>query len=429
MHVIIAGGGIGGLALARGLRRADVEVTVLERDTDLRRTGGYSLHLQAEALDGLRELLAPEAVEQLYAVSQGAWNQRGFAIRDHRGRLIAVDRSVSAEDSLDVDRVTLRLLLADTLDDALRRGARVTGYEREDGGDTGTGRGGGRVAALLDDGSRVVGDVLVAADGVGSAIATRLAGGPTSAPIGLVGLAGRTPEGAVAPAGRAMLGNRSTLAVGPGGSGLYVGHHAPLDQAAVRSFTGPPPLGVEPSYVWGVILLDWAGTAALRSVRGADLVAAAEDELARRHWGGELLDVVRRADPGTTSSFRFHAAPRYAAGLAVWPAGEVTALGDAVHAMPPTGGRGASTAIQDAHVLHRELLAARDGHKTVPMAVHDYQRAMRPYAAAAVAESLQPVGWIRASAKPLGAAVARAGLPAAAAVAWAVRSARHRQGG
>ncbi len=104
---------------------------------------------------------------------------------------------------------------------------------------------------------------------------------------------------------------------------------------------------------------------------------------------------MRRADPGTTSSFRFHAAPRYAAGLAVWPAGEVTALGDAVHAMPPTGGRGASTAIQDAHVLHRELLAARDGHKTVPMAVHDYQRAMRPYAAAAVAESLQPVGWIR----------------------------------
>lgn len=416
MKVIIVGAGIGGLALAQGLLRRDIEVVVLERDTDLRATGGYSLHLRANALAGLRQLLDPSAVEHLYAIAHGGWNQQGFAVRDHKARLLGLGEPSQIQDTLDIDRITLRLLLADGLGSALRTGVEVVGHVHHQDGSA---------SAVLAGGERVTGDVVIAADGVGSAITTALAGSPTASPTTLIGVAGRTLAAAVSEEARELFEQRSSLAVGPGGTGLYVGYHGALDQAAVRSFSYEP-LNEDPVYIWGAIFLDWAQTALLRRQSGAALVTAVRDQLRERHWRDDLLDLIAAADPGSLSSFRFHASARYPAGIAPWAAGPVTGIGDSVHAMPPTGGLGASTAIRDAHAVHDQLLAADAGEKTVAIAVHDYHLAMRGYAAEAVNESMQPASWIRASARPIGSAIARAGLPAAAAVSWAVRATRQK---
>lgn len=416
MRVIIVGAGIGGLALARGLQQQGVQALVLERDTDLTRTVGHTLQLHSPAMRGLQEMLPTESLRGLYALAQGTWVETGYTVRDHQGRPLAQDRPSTGPDGVATDRVTLRLLLASGLGEGLRLGSEVIGHRiRHDG-----------VVALLADGGEVRGDVLVAADGVGSDTAQTLAGRPTSSPTSLVGFSGRTAAGALDPGASELFGGGATIAVGPGGCGLYAGHHDPLDQDVVRSFY---PLGLhpDPMYVWGSVMLEWAQTAPLAEMDGEALRDAVTEQLQMRQWSPDLLEMVARAQPESLSSLRFHASPSYAAGIAPWNPSAVTALGDAVHAMPPTGGKGASTAIRDAHVLYTELLAARRGACTVVEAVASYEEQMRVYAAQAVAESRRPPAWTRTGGT--GPSTRWTPTPrdhslAAAAVSWAHRGER-----
>jgi 2-polyprenyl-6-methoxyphenol hydroxylase-like FAD-dependent oxidoreductase len=58
MQVLIAGGGVGGLGLAQGLRRAGIEVTVFERDPAIAvGQQGYRIHLNADGDAALRRCL------------------------------------------------------------------------------------------------------------------------------------------------------------------------------------------------------------------------------------------------------------------------------------------------------------------------------------------------------------------------------------
>jgi salicylate hydroxylase len=98
-------------------------------------------------------------------------------------------------------------------------------------------------------------------------------------------------------------------------------------------------------------------------------------------------------------------------------------VGDAVHAMPPTGGRGGATAILDAAALAARLASAARGEVTIPVAMEAYEAQMREHAAPAVRESLKPLGWIRAAATPSGATAARLLLPIAAAASAGIRGA------
>ncbi len=88
----------------------------------------------------------------------------------------------------------------------------------------------------------------------------------------------------------------------------------------------------------------------------------------------------------------------------------MTALGDAVHAMPPTGGRGAATAMRDADALVDHLTAAAKGAVTVPVALHAYQREMATWGPEAVRESLRPLAWQHRMSGPWAYPAGRAGL-------------------
>nr|WP_282099612.1 FAD-dependent monooxygenase [Arthrobacter sp. E3] len=119
--------------------------------------------------------------------------------------------------------------------------------------------------------------------------------------------------------------------------------------------------------------------------------------------------MLTRSNTDSVSAFKFNAADPE--DLAPWKSSRVTAIGDAVHAMPPTGGQGAATAIIDADVLTERLHAAERGEATLVVAVHDSENDLRTRAAPVVRESLQPVDWIRATASPTGAFLLRTLTP------------------
>ena len=133
-HVVIIGGGIGGLCLAHGLKQAGVNATVYERDhaiTD--RLQGYRVHISPKGSRALHDCLAPALFDTLTAtcgrpprafrmltermqtlISVGGFNEPdGDAVEQHRS----------------VSRITLRQVLLAGLDDVIRFGKTFERYE------------------------------------------------------------------------------------------------------------------------------------------------------------------------------------------------------------------------------------------------------------------------------------------------------------
>jgi 2-polyprenyl-6-methoxyphenol hydroxylase-like FAD-dependent oxidoreductase len=408
LRTVIIGAGMGGLVLAQALARAGDDVSVHDRDAAAAATGGYRLHLDARACAALRRHLAPELFAAIRSSAADPRTFRQFAFTDHRMRVLAVDDRDPGEERLLIGRVPLRTLLCRGIEDRVRFGATFTGFEvRPDE----------RVAVHFADGSSGLADLLVGADGAGSRVARALAGRPTSTPIGISGIAGRTPihdgnRGLVP----ALLRRGPALAFGPGGVGLFLTLHDPGPGP-----TAQPPETEAPALIWGLLADDRRYPDDLASVAGDELVATAQGVL--DPWHPAVRELVRQSEAGTAGSFVFRAADP-AGDLTPWPRGPVTVLGDAVHAMPPTGGRGAATAIRDADVLAGRLAQVRDGTLALPLALRRFEAEMATYAPAAVAASLGPVRWIRALQGPAATIAARAGFPLASALAGGLRAAR-----
>jgi 2-polyprenyl-6-methoxyphenol hydroxylase-like FAD-dependent oxidoreductase len=91
-------------------------------------------------------------------------------------------------------------------------------------------------------------------------------------------------------------------------------------------------------------------------------------------WHPVLKGLLQSADADSFFPITVRAGERVEA----WQTGPVTLLGDAVHTMPPTGGIGAGTALQDAATLARELLSAAHGEKPLIDAIAAYERVMLP---------------------------------------------------
>ncbi|GAA0287812.1 FAD-dependent oxidoreductase [Kineococcus aurantiacus] len=404
-RVVVIGGGIGGLALAAGLRRRGFDVVVHERDLDPAATGGYHITLDTAAQDALRELLGPVLHEKLLASASAVRRRPGDVWFDWRGRLLGDLRVRGLDpDSVDVDRITLRLVLAEAVGDALVLGSTCTAVEREPGP-------GGRVRATFADGSTTHGDLLVGADGPNSLVVRHLSGAPASRPAGVTGVSGRTPAAALDPTEVQRLGPRSSLAVGPGGTGLYVGYLDPDGFAVLDAAHARAAVTTGPTYVWGAMFPDATAPRGLREQRGAPLRDTTLDALRAAGWGEVPLQVLARTDVASVAAYRFTVGPEDARSTAPWPAGSITALGDAVHATPPTAGKGAGTAVVDAHRLVEELTAARAGTRTLHTAVSAFETDLRHRGSAVTALSMATVRRLLVGSTPAGSALTRTTLP------------------
>jgi 2-polyprenyl-6-methoxyphenol hydroxylase-like FAD-dependent oxidoreductase len=165
LHVSIIGGGIGGLAAASALQRQGIQVTVFERNPELREIGA-GLTLWANGVQVLRHLGLGDTLTAVSArlTSFECWSWRGRRLGSMR--LDAIERRVGAP-SLGIHRADLLRLLAGAVDQgSIHVHAHCVGFSSEQG----------HVIARFADGHEQQTDVLVGADGLYSVIREQLLG-------------------------------------------------------------------------------------------------------------------------------------------------------------------------------------------------------------------------------------------------------------
>jgi 2-polyprenyl-6-methoxyphenol hydroxylase-like FAD-dependent oxidoreductase len=430
MRVLVAGAGIGGLALAQGLRRRGVEVAVFERDpAAVARGQGYRLRIDAGGNEALARCLPDDLFALYRATANRPYISRGNVF-DEQLNLVysAVPPSAAASpvpdpaspaspadpantgdpastadlasndepagtadpatagpaaeraDSTAVNRLTLRQVLLAGLDDVVHFGHELVHAEQSATG----------VVARFAGGGRANGDLLVGADGIGSAVRRQLLPQAGVLDTGMRAVYGRAeldselrallPDSLFGGTSAVLGPQRHTMALG-----TFEPCHRPGEAAArIAPYARLDPV---PDYMkWTLV-----APAAAYGLPEPELWQAEPDVLTRlaagmtSSWHRAIRELLARSDPATT----FFLAIRSALPVPAWPPGRVTLLGDAIHATTPVGGTGANVALRDAAALADRLAAAGHGHGELLEAVAAYESAMRDYGFTAVTRSLR----------------------------------------
>src|SRR3954465_7013746 len=189
MHVLIAGGGLAGLCLAQGLKRAGVSCAVYERDPEVRRQG-YRITINGDGGNALEACLPPDLYELYLQASRNTPPRRMSVVVASQANELSTAPHFGAPNEGErphtaIHRRTLRQILGARLGNAVQPAAKVVGFERD----------GDKVRLLLEDGTSAEGDVLVGADGVYSAVRRTLMPEVEVIDTGIQGLGafGRTP--------------------------------------------------------------------------------------------------------------------------------------------------------------------------------------------------------------------------------------------
>lgn len=319
---LIVGAGIGGLATGIALHRAGWRTRIFEQASSPREVG-FALNLAANAMVALDELGVADRV------MAGGHRTERAEIRRADGRVL---KRVHLPDAIGGARaiVATRPVLHGALLDAVGQGPLVLGSPV-----VGFEAGVSDVTAILADGRRESGDVLIGADGVASAIRRQLH--PDEGPPRVSGYS----------ALRGVACDASQL-MGTVSAATYLGRgiEASLAQAGSNAvywymslLTSEVPPGADPTAI-------------------AERFSARLDDPFRA-----MVRRTRREDMRFDSLFDRDP-------VATWGHGVVTLLGDAAHPMLPHTGQGAAQAMEDAVAIGLVLSRATD----LPAALRKYER-------------------------------------------------------
>ena len=374
------GGGIGGLCLAQGLRRSGVAVAVYERDRDpASRWEGYRIHVNPAGARSLHACL-PEYLWRAFLATAAPGGPIGF-LTERLAPLVEVEEAIAyprgddpSEDHYAVDRRALRRLLLAGLDDVVGFGAEYESWEP--GPD-------GRVVARFADGRRVEADLLVGADGVGSRVRRQLLPGAEPVSAGVVGIAGKV---ALTPEARrwvpAALQQGMHIVSDPGPGALFTAAYRPPDGAreVLAEVTGRAAPAIDEPYLLTAFVTAPHHLPPDIDTADPEALAGATDALTRG-WHPDLRRLLASCDPASRGASAFAVAP----GIPRWEPSRVTLLGDAVHAVPATGGLGGNAALRDARRL-TQALAARPADLVA--AVGAYHADLREHGTATIDDAL-----------------------------------------
>ena len=349
-RVIIAGGGIGGLATALTLHQIGVPCLVFESVRDMRPLG-VGINVQPNAVRELYDLGFAEADLDRVGLPAREWALVGLngneIYSEPRGLLAGYNWPQYA-----VHRGQFHVLLHEKLVErsgpqTVRLGSRVTGYRKNsDGG----------VTALIHraDGatSEETGALLIGADGIHSAIREQMH--PAQPPLHW---------------GGAVMWRGTTWAkpIRTGSSFVGLGTHR--QRIVFYPISHPDPKT-------GLSMINWIAEVTMDSAEGWKQSGWFRQVSAREFlhhfasWIWDWLDVpvlIKQAE----TVFENPMIDRDPA--PTWRDGPVLLLGDAAHAMYPTGSNGGSQAIVDARVLGAAIVE----HGVTPEALAAFDDKLR----------------------------------------------------
>ncbi len=339
-HIIIVGAGIGGLTTALALARRGYSCEVLESTREIAAIGaGVTLAPNAMRVYGHLGVATAIEVAGVEPTQQRVQHwadgrtlvafERGSKVRDAYGAPYIYIHRADLHDilyraAMATGRVTVRL------------GARVTGATITSD----------QSCVHLDGGDQVIGDLIIAADGVKSILRARVA-------QDLPQFSGHIVWRAIVDV---TAGPFSDLSDFPG---IHIGP----GRMAVRY---PICQGRKLNLVFFARQSGWA--------EEGWAIPAHPDELSAtfRDWCPEVQSMIAAIEPDKMFKWAIFARaplPRWTSG------GRLCLLGDAAHATTPFLGQGAAAAIEDAFVLARALDASPD----IATAIARYEAVRQPH--------------------------------------------------
>ncbi|MFV0515183.1 MAG: flavin-dependent oxidoreductase [Jhaorihella sp.] len=348
MTVLIAGGGIAGLALGLTLQQIGVSFRIFETRRKISPLG-VGINLQPNSVRELFDLDLKAQLDDIGVQTRqyGFYSRLGKTIwEEPRGHWAGYSWP-----QYSLHRGTFQTVLhAELLGRAglasVRTGAHAVAFET----------GPDNAVLVLENGERVTGDLIVAADGIHSALRAQM----------------HPDEGAPVWDGR-MLWRATTR--GPtffgGGAMAVIGDDS---QRFVAYPIDEPDAHGEATMNWiaekrfpsgtGRMNVDWNSTA-----DAGTILPLFED------WRFDWIDVPALIR-GAGTIYEYPMVDRDP--LPHWTDGRVTLMGDAAHPTYPVGSNGASQAIVDARVIGAKLLE----HGLTPAAFQAYEAEIRPLATA-----------------------------------------------
>mmetsp|Transcript_12710 Transcript_12710/g.23821 ORF Transcript_12710/g.23821 Transcript_12710/m.23821 type:complete len:555 (+) Transcript_12710:280-1944(+) len=333
LRVLIAGAGVGGLALAKCLsKNPKMQVTVLERTDEFKRFGG-PIQLASNALQVLNEMdegVYTKIMEK-FTFTGDKMNGIKDGIRDEWYAKFDLASPAEARNmpyTGVIERPDLQQIYLDSLPKGIvKNGDGVVRYEANSNGYG--------VKAILESGKVVEGDVLLGADGIWSAVRATMRDEPVRGDGSGVSYSGYTVF-----AGEL---NYDSFDNGEVGYKVYIG---PSQYFVITDIGNG-------RYQWYAFLAKPAGSAAKEEKPDG---SSAYLQNIFTGWSKDIHHILKATQEHEIEQRDLYDRPPSV--MKAWTKGNVALLGDSVHAMMPNLGQGGCQAIEDAYVIAEELSSA-----------------------------------------------------------------------
>lgn len=349
LRVVIAGGGVGGLLLAKALSKVPtVKVTLLEQTSKFARFGG-PIQLASNALSVIREIDEQLFNDLMERFTFTGCRRNGLVDALRTEWYCPFDAMSTAADYFQlpytgvVDRPDLQdVLLSSLPEGTLTNSKRVTSYKVLDNSQG--------VVVTCEDGTEHEGDVYVGADGIWSATRSQMWNEPKKGPG-----SGCTYSGYIVFAGETVYKPDDYFDVG------------------YKVYMGPKRYFVTSDVGRGRI--QWYAFISVPEGAQVPEDAAEKKEYVRSAFQGWSEQVIDLVDATPTAGIEDRALyDRPPSLLKSWADGPVAMMGDAVHPMMPNLGQGGCQAMEDAFAIYERLAGVTD-RTEVPDLLQDYYRA------------------------------------------------------